>query len=286
MQHKNRYRFDKKNHVHLLDDRPLVGTSSAMSVIKPPLAYWASGLAVQAFGCPDAKLLTRLKNGKATEDEKATLRSAAARWCLVNVDSNNSFLTVDGLMALWSKAYTAHATTLKTKAVEGTDLHAELERFVRDEMAACCNDAKSTNDAYNEHIWPFIEWSRANVRQYLFSEAHCYSEKHWIGGICDAGAILNDGTAGVIDFKSAKDAYLNAHWQAAGYAIQIDENGIFDANGAHSFLPYPEEGFEQFNWTAIVPFGAQDITPRFHVNVERSKEMFLACLKIYNELPK
>jgi hypothetical protein len=270
----NRYRFDAANHVHLLDGQPLVGTSSAMGVVAKPLTYWSSGLAVMQFGCPDPKMLTKIKNGKATEADNKAMFKAAEAW----LAQYGNHLDPMQLVSLWDKAYRAHATTLKEKAATGTDLHAELERFVRDEMTG---DRPKSVDEYPKQIWPFIEWSRSNVKQFLWSEAHCYSEEHWIGGICDCGLILNDGRVGIIDFKSSKEAYLTQHWQCGGYAVQIELNGTFDAEGNEI-----DAYHTKFDFTAIVPFGAPIVKPHLHEDVEASKRNFLNCLAIHNALPK
>jgi hypothetical protein len=246
-----------------------------MSVVAKPLTYWASGLAVMELGCPDPKMLTKIKNGKATTQEITDFQQAA-------YDALPS-LPRDGLslMKLWDRAYRAHATVLKEKAVEGVDLHAELERFVRDQIEVPYS-FKDIQENYDKKIWPFIEWSRANVKAFLWAEAHCYSEKHWIGGISDCGVILNDGRAGIIDFKSSKEAYLTQHWQCGGYAIQLEENGSLDAEGFH----VDAAAYRPFSFTAIVPFGAKEILPHFNVDVEASKRNFLHCLAIHNAMPK
>jgi hypothetical protein len=270
---KNRYRFDAANHVHLLDGQPLVGTSTAMGVVAKPLTYWASGLAVMEFGCPNPKLLTKIKNNQSTREESKLIFDAAEKW----LAQYGNHIETYQLINLWDKAYRAHATTLKEKATIGTDLHAELERFVRREIKKQPN---FSND-YDKTIHPFIEWATDNVKTFLWSEAHCYSEQHWIGGICDCGLILNDGRVGIMDFKSSKEAYLTQHWQCGGYAVQIEANGTFDAEGNEI-----DAYHTKFDFTAIVPFGAPIVKPHLNEDVEASKRNFLHCLAIHNALPQ
>ena len=50
-----KYRFEKEQHIHLLDERPLIGTTTALSVLNKPLTWWASGLAVEALGWYNTK---------------------------------------------------------------------------------------------------------------------------------------------------------------------------------------------------------------------------------------
>lgn len=272
---KNRYAFDEKKHLHLLDGQPLTGTSSVSSVIAKPLTWWASGLAVKEFGCPDGKLLTKIKNRKATPEEVKSLH-ASAGLMLENIKQ----MEVEAYVKLIDKAYRAHNTTLKDKAEEGTDLHAELERFVKDEMLG----EKRMPDAYNKRIHGFIDWARNNVKTYLWSEAHCYSEKEWLGGISDVGYIANNGDIVLMDFKSSKEAYVTQFWQCAGYDIQISENGIFDPSG--QLLGTPVQTFGPFNKYAVVPFGMEYPTPQFFEDIEGAKKAFLAEVLLYRMMPK
>ena len=61
-----------------------------------------------------------------------------------------------------------------------------------------------------------------HVEQFLLSEAHCYSERLWVGGITDCVARMKNGKLAVIDFKSSKDAYYGQFVQVAGYALQLE----------------------------------------------------------------
>src|SRR3954465_11268198 len=65
------YRFidEKGEHVHLLNNQPLIGTSQIGNVLAKPLAWYGSGKAVEVFGCPNPKVLTKIKNKKATRQE-------------------------------------------------------------------------------------------------------------------------------------------------------------------------------------------------------------------------
>ncbi len=273
----NRYRFDDKEHVHLLDNQPLIGTSRVGSILAKPLAWYGSGKAVEVFGCPDPKLLTRIKNRKATDEEILDHMTALSRAHMLIRD-----MTVEQYGALIDKAYRAHDVYMRSRAKPGKDLHAECERFVKDWM--------SVEDFLNSEMFavkrepqihPFVEWTIENVKCFLWSEGHCYSEKHWLGGISDAGYEKHDGTFGVLDFKSSKEAYMDQFAQCAGYAIQIEENNVVDANGN---LVYRLE--RPIQEVCVFPFGGDEPRPYFHVDIAGIKEMFLAELLIYNKLPK
>ncbi len=267
----NRYRYANAagEHVHLLDNRPLIGTSRVGSILAKPLTWWASGLAVQAFGCPDPKVLTKIKNKKATAQEKADHEKAMfmALRMIKHMNPTEYGELID-------KAYRAHATTLKEKAVAGTDLHAELERFVKDHM-------RKSPSVYDEKIEPFQTWTFENVKRFLWSEGHCYSEKHWLGGICDVGYEKHDGTFGIGDFKSAKDAYFEHFTQIAGYHIQITENGVVNADG--DLIYTLEKPVTEY---IVVPFGAPKVFPRRNFDQVGMRETFLHMLAIYKKMPQ
>ncbi len=270
----NRYKYlnSAGEHVHTLDNRPLIGTSRVGSILAKPLTWWASGLAVQVFGCPDPKVLTKIKNRKASQAEIAK-HAAAMDHSLRMIQT----MDVEQFSALVDQAYRAHATTLKEKAVAGTDLHAELERFVKWHMDIPRNNPPMVD----QKIDPFVQWTYENVKRFLWSEGHCYSEKHWLGGICDVGYEKHDGTFGIGDFKSAKDAYPEHFFQIAGYNIQIDENGVVDADG--NLLYELEKPVTEY---IVVPFGAAKVEPKRNFDQAGMRETFLHMLAIYKKLPQ
>lgn len=254
----NEYRFDSKNHIHFFREKPLCGTSSVLSVVAKPLTWWASGLACMKFGWLDPK-----------KNDPQTVQNA-----LEEGFSRVQALSIEDYSKLLGEAYKAHQTSLKDSANKGTDLHAELERFVKNTM-------ENRMATYDEKIMPFIKWANENVKRFLWSEMYCFSEKHWLGGITDCAVELNDGRYGIIDFKSSKDAYDSQFWQIAGYDIQVSENGGYTENGEQVFkLDKPIEFY------AIVPFGAEIVEPKFHYDVEGDKEAFLSALVLYKKLNK
>lgn len=279
---KTKYTFDELDHIHLLDGMPLYGTTTVLSIIAKPLTWWASGLAVKELsGIEDPSVFTRIKNKKATKDELANIRTAITKYMTENKE-HYSNIDVDWYLAFLDKAYRAHSVKLASSAEKGIDLHSELERFVKNEMAGI----KATD--YDVKIAPFINWTIANVKRFLWSEGHCYSEKHWIGGISDAGAELNDNSLIIIDFKSSKSAYASYFLQVGAYDIAISENGLLDKEG--NVMYKPDKSFNQY---VIIPFGSKIVEPAFIPNpfnksynelVDGCKEGFLASLALYKQL--
>ena len=115
------YKFDQENHIHTLDGKPLIGTSSMASVLaKGGLTYWASGLAVAKFGWihPGDK-----KKGFTPKEERLAISTTRK----LEVEK----LSPEEYLSLLDEAYKAHASTLKTSAKGGTDMHAELESYIK-----------------------------------------------------------------------------------------------------------------------------------------------------------
>ena len=270
----NRYKYldEKGEHLHKLDDKPLIGTSSVANVLSKPLTYWASGLAVKELGVPDAKVFTKMKAKKASKEELDALNTS----CMARLEEIKA-MSVDDYVKLLDRAYRAHASTLKDKAEEGVDLHAECERFVKNHMIT--KGVAIDKTEYDPKIQPFIDWTEKEVDHFIFSEAHCYSEKMWVGGISDAGAKMKNGKTIIIDFKSSKEAYLSQFWQCVGYAMEMEENGWFDKDGnLQGKLETP------IDYVCIIPFGAEKVEPQFYYDMDGGKEAFNCEVTLYKKL--
>jgi len=255
------YRFidAKGEHLHTLDEHPLIGTSSVVSVIAKPLVWWASGLAVKELGWLNPK-----------ETEYALRIQSAA-------EMQNEILSMppEEYLALLDKAYAAHSKSLKKSADKGTDMHAVLESYVK----ACIlqsNGEPQEAKSDEKFIVDFSKWAVENVKRFLVSEGHCYSSELWVGGIIDAVCELKDGRIGILDFKSSKESYKSQFAQIGGYSIQITENGVFNAEGEQI---YKLE--EPISFHAVIPFGASEFKVDFSPNIEADKEAFNSALNLY-----
>lgn len=244
--------FDTKGeHLHTYAGKPLIGTSTVINVLSKPLTYWASGLACQKFGWLNPK--------KYSKEERLNAIS----------DFRSKDFTDEEWLSLCDEAYHAHKTSLKDSAEAGTDLHAEAEKFVKDHI-------NGVSGKYDEKIKCFIDWTHKNVKRFLWSESNCYSLMYWVGGISDCGAELNDGSYVIIDFKSSKEAYQSQFIQIAGYALQIEENGIYTKNG--ELIQKFEKEFSQY---VVFPFGAEVVEAQYRFNVDELKEGFKSALVLH-----
>lgn len=255
------YKFidEGKKHLHTLDDKPLLGTSTVVGVLAKPLTWWASGMAVGLFGWLNPKLHTLQE------------RTSRAREALDMIKE----LDLDDYMSLLKKAYGAHAEKMDISAEAGTDMHALLEDYVN-----LCIDKNGgipvvPNGQENDKVKLFADWAVKNVELFLYSEVHVYSEEMWTGGITDLVFVMKDGKRLIGDFKSSKEAYLSQFIQIAGYDLQQDENGFLNNDGVRLSDPLKIDGY------VVFPFGGKEFVPTFRYNTEELREGFKSACFLY-----
>lgn len=253
---KYKYIDEKKEHLHTLEGKPLIGCSTAVGIISKPLTYWASGMAVSTLGWTATKSDPDMRLEVATVALQAIKELDGTKW-LKRLDL----------------AYKAHATRLKEAAGDGVDLHFLLETYVK----SCIEENAGVPFAHSvdetEQVSAFVDWSLENIEHFLYSEAHCYSEKLWTGGIFDALAVLKDGKTALFDFKSSKEAYYNQYVQAGGYAEMVRENGILTKDGE-------KLGDATIDALYIVPFGG-DCIPKPQYDIEGFGKNFVSAVQLY-----
>lgn len=260
------YKFidEGKQHLHTLNGKPLLGTSSVVGVINKPLAFWASGMACGVFGRLDPKKNT---------PEDCFNRAGEVLEQIKGLDT-------ESYQSLLEKAYKAHNEKKEISAEEGTDMHAELEKYVKDCIQTNNGVPIVLNGEEPEKVSLFANWSIENVDEFIESEYHLYSETMWVGGISDCLAKMKDGNLAIIDFKSSKEAYESQFIQIGGYALQLEENGAYDKNGEKILDPIKATAY------IIIPFGAEKFEPQYRYNTEQLKECFVCATKIYKLLNK
>lgn len=255
----------RPRHLHTLNDKPLTGTSEVLKVLAKPLTWWAVGEGLKTLGWTP---ITEYINGKPRTAKKADrLDAVKDLWNVVTSLNEEEYL------ARLDEAYYAHDTKKNTAAKGGKDLHSKLERYVKFSIKK--NEGAPAN-IKDPDIQQFIDWACDNVDRFLWSELHTYSEKYWLGGITDCGALLKTGQTAIIDFKSSKAAYSDQFYQIGGYAIQLSENGGFSAEGEKTMEPITVETF------IIIPFGAPEFAPKIiHDEKGTVREAFLAALTLH-----
>lgn len=266
----NRYSYiDKKgSHLHTLDSKPLIGTSTVVKVLSKPLTWWASGMAVSKFGWLDPKKNT-------PESVKNALQGGFKRVMSLSLPEYEKLLT---------EAYKAHSVRLKEAGTAGVDRHELLEVYVkhcimehegRPYYVKHCIEGRPYKDI-NEPIQSFIDWALVHIEKFLWSELHCYNESLWTGGIADVGWEDKYGRVIAGDFKSSKEAYFDQYIQVAGYDLEISHSGGLSSNGDKIFeLPKPIEAY------CIIPFGGEVLKPEMEYNTEKWQQGFKSALELH-----
>lgn len=104
---------------------------------------------------------------------------------------------------------------------KGTDLHAEVERVIK--------DAIQNNGGYvkkDDKVKQFTDWAITNKIKFLESEKNVWSKELWIGGIVDF-VFERDGEVYVGDLKTSKTIYATYFWQTSAYQYCLQEMGLY-----------------------------------------------------------
>lgn len=254
----------RQAHSHTLDVKTLRGTSSIVDIIAKTLHWWSAELS--AVECLEAGIHIPTIREEYLEAVKK-----------FGLDKTIAINALEEKYPIFRTARHAHDDKKKSTAKGGTDMHGELEIYVK----SCIENGgkpflKEAREDSHRAVVIFSVWAVDNVDKFLWSEGHCYSRPLWVGGICDCGALMKNGNIAAFDFKSAKEAFFGHFVQVAGYAIQMEENGVLDKNG-YELLKLPQPIAELY----VVPFGAKDPTPRPNYDVEARKKNFVSALDLH-----
>lgn len=203
-----KYQFNHDQHIHTLDEKPLMGTTTLIKeILPPPLQWWASGKALEMLGWAKDK-------SEGLEKSAEFLNSAEP--IMATPESWYSFL---------QECYKNHSVFTKQRAVEGTDTHAEIENAIK----------TGTLDQT-----PLKDWAKG--KEFIHSEVHVFSEEHWLGGVVDM-VYKENGEYFIGDLKTSKDIYPSAFIQLGLYDLQQSENGFYNANGEKVGEPLDIKGY-------------------------------------------
>jgi hypothetical protein len=260
------YKFidENKEHLHTLDGKPLLGTTTVLEVIAKPLTWWASGLACAEFGWMNPKPYNKPKPPQDEVMAKATAGLEMIKG-----------MNIDQYLAHLNKAYRAHKSKLDDSADKGIKLHEKIETWILGQMGM------GPGLMFPEpELEPFIEWSKTNIKKFLAVEKCHYSEKLWIGGRSDI--LYQDFQDRILigDNKSSKQQYFSHLVQMGGYAIEIEENGLFEPNGAIVMPPLKVDG------AVVFAFGEGFKVPEPVYGLEDYKESYKAALTLYKHKKK
>lgn len=259
------YRFDSENHIHLFDEKPLIGSTTALKILAKPLTWWAVGIGLGKLGWTNSKL--RVNGRYQSVPLEKRLEALEETYRKIVKMSPEEFLK------LLDQSYRAHDDFKNERAVTGSDIHKELEVWIK--------ECIKSNEGVPQGTTPGPEWFKEfvknNVKRFLWSEAHVYSLRMWTGGIADAG--WEDYQDRVIagDFKSSKEGYFDQYLQVGGYDTMLTEHGGHTPDGVKIFeLPKPIVGH------CVIPFGIKEgEEPQIKYNVESNREGYEEVVNLY-----
>ena len=256
----NQYKYidEDGEHLHTLDGRALLGTSTITGVISKNLTWWSAELS--AVECLEAG------------EKIPTIREEYLEAC--NGDKKKNIDALQKKYPIFKKARFAHFGDKNTKAKKGTDMHALMEDYVN-ECINTNNGIPLATMVENLKLGSFVSWSINNVSQFKFSEKYVYSKNLWSGGIFDIIFIMKDGKTIIGDFKSSPIAYDSQFIQVAGYDEQQSENGIFDKDGNKLSEPLKIDAY------IVFPFGAEVLKPEIRYNTLELRSGFKCATELY-----
>lgn len=262
----NRYKYidESRKHLHTLDGKALIGASTAKGIIgdKGNLLQWyADNAAVSALAFPAQDIKAEYEACKAIADK---------------IERAKASQELDKKYPNYAIARRAANTSRDKSAKTGTARHSSLEDYIR--MCIVENQGKPRGvlaSEYSSDVLNFINWAFTNVDVFLFTEANCYHEGLWVGGIADLGLRLNNGKRFVCDHKSSKEAYPDQFLQCAIYDVLLSHSGGLDADGNKLFDWEPADGY------IVFPFRSDPFTPEYRYNVEQFRKGVDATVHLY-----
>lgn len=204
------YCFDEVNHIHYLDGKRLIGTTTVLGVVaKPQLIPWAVGMAIEHIK-------------------------------LHGIRGEKYYTVSDKVL---DEAKVAHTKNKERAAEAGTDVHAQIEALVKNAIAngGYLNHITVSG---NKQVNNFVDWAKSKNVKFLESEKNIYSRKMWIGGICDLVGEIQ-GKVYVMDIKTSKFIYDTYWWQLAAYQLCLQEMGYYPEIEGHIIIKTSDRtGFE------------------------------------------
>jgi hypothetical protein len=262
----NRYKYidEGRQHLHTLDGKPLFGGSTVKGFVGDKsrlFQYYADRAAVSALALPAQDI---------AEEYEA-------------IQELNGFTKSNAMKELVKKypdfgyARLAANRHRDTAADKGTKRHSRLEDYVKESLVK--NGGKpfmpEDMEGYAPEIRTWILWCVEQVECFYFTEANCYHEELWTGGIADLGLKLKDGRRVVCDHKSSKEAYPDQFLQCALYDTLLTYSGGLDRDGNKLFDWEPADGY------VVFPFRSQPFTPEFRWNAADYRKAAVFTAFIY-----
>ena len=156
-------------------------------------------------------------------------------------------------------AKVAWKTKRDTAGTKGTDLHSEVESFVK----ACIHlDNGNPTAGCHESVAPFKEWAQSEKIRFTASEQRVFSRDLWLAGTYDL-LLEKDGKKFIADVKTSKAIYPSYFYQMAAYRLMLEGMGVKDIEGA------------------IVIRLNGGVETQYRYDYDTDKDAFLGALAIY-----
>lgn len=186
------FRFDKEAHAYFLDDKPLNGVTTILSVIaKPALIGWAANMVA------------------------STIKEKAPRTV------NMIYEVTEELLEF---ARTAHTRKKEDAGLKGTDIHSKVESLVKEAIQANGGLLAPDTKSDTPQVQKFIDWALENKVKFIDSEKSVYSRESWYAGTFDL-VLEIDGKKYIADVKTSSGIYPEAFLQMAAYQNALEEMG-------------------------------------------------------------
>ncbi|MDE2439305.1 MAG: hypothetical protein KGN01_08000 [Patescibacteria group bacterium] len=240
-------KWGRAPHIHTLNARPLKGVTTVKSIISKGevLQQWyADNAAVAALAKPQQDIKVEYDAVQAISDKIARAQKKKE---------------LDKKYPDFAESRMAAVSSRDNAAETGTDMHAEIESYIKECLS---NGGKPLSITLTDKVAPFVEWAIKNIDHFVFSEACCYSEEMWTGGIADVGFMLKNEEFIIGDFKSSREAYLDQFLQIAFYDRMLRENGGLSKQGEHLFDWKHTDGY------IVFPFRSSPFKPERNDNID------------------
>ncbi len=230
------FTFDSKLHAYTLDGKPLIGVTSVLGVIaKPALVGWAAKM--------------------------------TAEWIRENcIRAGDEWLVKEEEL---QEAVKAHTKKKESAGTKGTDVHAEVEEYIKRMIDDMDGNAHAMNPGFSKMAQEFIKWSVDNKVQFLASEKRIFSREWWVAGTADFTCVI-DGKRYVGDLKTMKKVWdRTPFFQVAAYRKMLEEIGE-----------------EPYDGTLIVNINKEtsELTEHRSYRTEADQSCFEAALALYRNL--
>lgn len=118
----------------------------------------------------------------------------------------------------------AHRRELEKAGEIGTQVHGLIEWNLRKQLGQRVGPEPAVVDNAQWAFMAFQDWATSVNLEPLYIEQTVYSRKHGFAGTMDLLARVN-GTVTLVDFKTGKSIYAEAHLQNVAYQMALIEMG-------------------------------------------------------------